>query len=351
MGAAACFCLAGFIGAQCDRLRGAATSSSADVRAFKVQMTWKVELAVDLVLELTDDSLGNAGDQLLEQLNLTKLAADFYSRPASKVQVFESQLSTSGTLLEIDTAIAVEDSYQLALLQLPTRQAALENFVNSRLASLRRKTRAVFTVTSMAYTCGAGHVPGAAGGCEVCKDAYKSSLDDKNVGCTPCPTNAYLPPAATNPTRAEACCCVAEFVPAGRVGGASPEAAEGDDEYWSSSSSSSTIAASPAARTACEPAFKGTVQATSSAIGVVVGVQVGVTVATSVTASISTSVSSAVGQSMGSGGAGSSSGSAALITQVRFFYTFLLRRSHYSGTFLLYISSTPLSVRFCISLT
>ena len=57
------------------------------MRAFKVQMAWTVELALDLVLELTDQSLGDAASQLLAKLNLTQLAADFYSRPASDAQV------------------------------------------------------------------------------------------------------------------------------------------------------------------------------------------------------------------------------------------------------------------------
>jgi hypothetical protein len=165
----------------------------------------------------------------------------------------EEQLSTSSTLLDVKSAVVVEDSYQVALAQLPVRKAALENFVNVRLAGLRRRSRAVFTVPAMTYTCGQGHTAGASGACEACKDGYKSSLQE--VPCTPCPANSFTPDGAVRPVNALACRCREGFRPEGRSDADALTPAS-DTEYWAGRDQDEI---------SCQPVLRGSLQGGSHA--------------------------------------------------------------------------------------
>ena len=87
-----CFCLEGFRGSACDRLGPVNAGKRDDVRAFLIEMGWKVDLALDLVAELTDEGPVAAAGALLEALNVTPMVADFYSVPLDQVQVTKSQV-------------------------------------------------------------------------------------------------------------------------------------------------------------------------------------------------------------------------------------------------------------------
>ena len=154
------------------------------------------------------------------------------------------QLSSSGSILDIQSEVSVEESYQLALQQLPVRRSALENFVNRQLQALRRRSRARFTVAAVSYTCGQGHEAGPSGTCAVCKDGFKTSL--RNEACTPCPANAFTPPETSNPANVTACRCREGYLPEGR-GASAGAVISSDADYW-------------AGPIACEPVNKGAIQ-------------------------------------------------------------------------------------------
>ena len=87
-----CFCLEGFRGIACDRLGSVGAGKRNDVRAFLIEMGWKLDLALDLVAELTDEGPGAAAGALLEALNVTPMVADFYAVSLDQVQVTKSQV-------------------------------------------------------------------------------------------------------------------------------------------------------------------------------------------------------------------------------------------------------------------
>ena len=262
--------------------------------------------------------------ELLRMMNISSHLSIFFSAPMDAVEISFSGRRASE--LGITAAITVQDNYEVALEQIGTRRALLEQYLSDQTV---RSGHGRTEVPRMRYTCGEGHEP-SEGECNACDaNHYKASLG--NGTCTPCPSNSFTSTNMSLLTSVEVCRCARGSRPstsddnrnstydnetaAGKTSQLPPGKVSYDTRipYW-------------VGRLECingleEEEVKLASEIVTNVVASVIAVQIAATVATSIATSVTTTVGASVGGGITSSSgslAQSARGSMALVTQVQF---------------------------------
>ena len=149
-----------------------------------------VELDVSFNFSAIGARATHTAAELISSINISSHLAIFFSATMGSVEVAETS-SRRTSNLAITAKITVRDDHDVALRQLATRRALLEQFLSYRTSSNRRSANTQASVPRMQLTCGEGHEPSTTlAACKPCnRHHHKASLD--NSTCSPCPQNSF----------------------------------------------------------------------------------------------------------------------------------------------------------------